>query len=117
MAGLELVDGTPCEVVSDDIAPGLRLTVTDTNGELIGTGALRSGVLAVEPNIDDRTVPFGPPTEREEFVYARADCVYGFTIPLMTEADFYTFALGTRDAVTYSHLELENLGWFLDLAP
>jgi hypothetical protein len=119
-SGDELVGGKPCAAINNDgdIRSGARMTATDINGKLIGVGSvLGNGVLALKPGIEDRTVPTGSSAaERKEFVYANADCVFSFTIPLVHEAEFYTIAVGDGDGVTYSHLEMVSFGWFPEQA-
>ncbi len=112
--GIELVEGKPCTAINDDgdTVSGTRITVSDVNGSLLGTGTVGSGVVALKPGIEDRTVPTGSSAQRKEFVYAIADCVFSFTALLVNEAEFYTIAVGSDDGVTYSHLELASYGWF-----
>jgi hypothetical protein len=115
--GGELVEGTPCAGIDDgaDVESGARMMVTDQNGTLVGTGALGGGVLALDPDIEDHTVPPGSATQRKNSVYAIADCVFEFSIPLSNEAAFYTVAVGDRSGLTYSHLEMVNSGWSIEL--
>lgn len=121
--GGELVDGTLCEGSDGVVEPGTKLTVTDENGTLLGTGVLDTGVLALAPNADESTVPRGSSSQRKDYVYANSDCVLEFTIPLSKEAEFYTVAVGSLGgrtysrSDTYSHVELASFGWVLDLVP
>lgn len=121
--GVELAEGTACAGGDSGIEPGMRISVTDGDGTLVGTGDLGKGKLALSPNSNDYTVPSGSLEQRRSHVYAVADCVLEFTIPLSREAEFYTIAVGSLGGRTYnrsdtfSHLELARFGWFLDLVP
>ena len=116
-AGFPLIDGRPCAPSSGDVGPGTRITVTDASGSLRGTGSLEEGELAVDPNFGNSIVPARSLAERKEFVYVAADCAFGFTIPLMGDADFYMIAVDGRDGYVFSHRELESLGWIVKLGP
>lgn len=74
-----------------DIAVGLGVVVTDQDGRTIGTGRL------THDGIED--------VGDEDF------CAFAFTVPVADPAEFYAIEVGSRGELTYSHEELESMGW------
>lgn len=86
---LYVADGSACsgEGGYSDIGSGLQVTVSDATGRLIASSALRSG------RVDGLA------------------CVFDFQLTDVARSDYYTFEVGRRGEVTYSHAEMVSNGW------
>lgn len=86
---LSVADGARCQGHGGygDIDSGLQVTVKDATGRLIASSALRTG--RVEGSA----------------------CVFPFQITEITRSDYYTFEVGRRGDLTYSHAEMVANGW------
>jgi hypothetical protein len=86
---LSVADGSGCRGYGGygDIGSGLQVTVKDATGRLIASSALRSG--RVEGTA----------------------CVFPFRLTDITRSDYYTFEVGRRGDLTYSHAEMVANGW------
>jgi hypothetical protein len=91
---------------------GSRIVIRDGDGTVMGTGSLEEGVisgLTEEVNLRDRTPGDGP-------IYpGDALCSFPFAVDLIADAPFYSIVIDDRNELTYSHDELEGLGWELAL--
>lgn len=81
----------------DDMRGGANVVVRDGNGNVIGTGALESGVLV-------------------DTVSGISNyCEFGFSVELARTADFYTVEVAGRGGPVYSHADMEENGWEVNL--
>ena len=71
-----------------DIVRGLRVTLTDQDGSVIGTASLPSG----------QTVD-------------RNHCQFSYELADVPDAEFYTVTIGNRGELTYSFAEMEAMDW------
>jgi hypothetical protein len=78
-----------------DIGEGTQVVVKDPTGKIIATGALDSG------------------TWKKGDIFVA--CVHAFTVTEVPKADFYTLSIGRRGEQTYSHADLQQRGWRIDL--
>jgi hypothetical protein len=75
----------------DDINVGTRVTVSDAQGVLIGTGSLTEG------NQDDPGDGFG--------------CVFKYSVRHLPDAAFYTIEIANRPGPSYALADLESVQW------
>jgi hypothetical protein len=76
----------------DDVDTGASVVVTNEQGTVIGTGSLGQG----------STSPDG-------------DCVFNFTVAGVPEARFYGVEVSHRGKVTFSHEQLDQDRWNVEL--
>lgn len=82
----------------DDMRGGANVVVRDGNENVIGTGTLESGVL----------VDTGSGRGNHY-------CEFGFSVELARTADFYTVEVAGRGGPVYSHADMEENGWEVNL--
>lgn len=78
----------------DDIAVGMQLTIKDETGKIIGVSELKP----------DTTLGTG--SDRCKFIF----------IVDVPESEFYTIESGRRGGLTYSHADLEERDWVVELS-
>lgn len=94
----------------DDFAAGMNVTIRDQDGKIVGTGDAR----ALGPrDLDNDARELQLAAEWAE-AHAYDACVLAFELPVKS-ADFYAVEVGRRGELTYSHDELESVGWFVTL--
>ena len=71
-----------------DIRSGLAVTVRDSAGRTLATGRLSPGTRA-----------------------SLSRCIFEFEVWDIPQSDFYSFEVGRRGELTYSHREMETSGW------
>ena len=86
----------------DDIRTGSRLQVKDAGGVIIAIAQLGQGTIAVVPTA---------PSDRGQL----SACVFHFTVEEVPASDFYSLVVGSRDELTYSADELDELAWSVEL--
>jgi hypothetical protein len=88
-----VADGASCSGVGgyDDIRAGTPVSVRDGAGGILAAGTLRSGYVE------------------------GLRCVFTFELIGVDRSDVYTFEVGRRGELTYSHAELAADGWHVDL--
>ncbi len=105
----------------DDIRAGLNVTVLDGEGAIVGTGSARNlteadaGEMTLDKAIED---PDAPMTLELSAAFAPAldgECTLVFEVPVK-DAEFYVVKAGGRGELSYSHDELEERGWFVQLS-
>lgn len=77
-----------------DIREGTQVRVLDGEGDLLATGKLERG----EPGS------------------GHYSCIFAFTVDDVPASDFYTVEVSHRDGLSYSHAELEDKNWTVELS-
>jgi hypothetical protein len=72
-----------------DIGAGRSVTVKDSSGTVIATGSLGPGSIRL------------------------GACVFDFELRDVPRSEYYTFEVGRRGELTYSHDELRSAGWWV----
>jgi len=86
----------------EDINPGTDITIRDQAGVIVAMGAVGEGVSV--------RLPMGNPTA------AKSDaCRLSLLVAGIPDAPFYSVEVGRRGGLTYSHAELEAVGWEIAL--
>ena len=79
-----------------DVTEGLDVIVSDQDGRIIGTGRLtQEGMDRESIGTDDL-------------------CAFSFSVPVTDPAAFYSIEVGDRGELTYSHADLEGMGWAVE---
>lgn len=93
-----LVVGTACSGGGGyaDMDRGTTVTVKDQAGTIIATGLLDAGVY-----------------DNSNAMWKL--CRFGFAVPAVPDAPFYSLEVGHRGALTYSRADLDALGWTVAL--
>ena len=91
--------GTPCEGKGgfDDIRPGANVVVKDGDSNTLGVNTLDEG---------EKVKPPGLGSDR---------CVFSFSVELVRESPFYTVEIAGRGGPTYTHADMVEDGWQVDL--
>ena len=92
----------------------LRASTDGPDNNCQGSGGysdIRSGVTVTAKDGDGRTLATGrlDPGTRE----SNTRCVFAFEIRDVPQAEFYSFEVGRRGELTYTHAEMESLGWIV----
>jgi len=90
----------------------LRSDTDGPDGDCRGSGGysdIRSGVTVTAKDGTGRTLATGRlgPGTRESII----SCVFEFEVPGIAQSDFYSFEVGRRGELTYSHAEMEAARW------
>lgn len=111
-------NGEPCLEfgVTTDVDRDTQIVVTDSSGEVIGVASLGEGAVT---DLRSEGFPLTRINWNANRTKAQADCIFDFTIDLIHESPFYTVGIESvnpedRREVTYSHGELDSVGWVVN---
>lgn len=90
-----------------DMHAGAQVVVKDAASQIIAAGSLSAGTLPQATNeagtpVVDRSRSF-------------SECVFTFEVANVPAADFYTVEVSDRGGITYSHAELVEKDWTVDV--
>lgn len=100
---LDFDGGSSCSGGSggySDVGSGMSVVVRDNDNHVIGTGALADGTSITVPNQDIGGV---------------AGCIWSATISDLPSEDYYSVSVGNRGSEVYSHDQLDQKDWTVDL--
>ena len=89
----------------DDLRVGTQVVVTNPLGVVIATGSIDR---AQWVNVHSTTVP-GVPADTS----TAGDCKLSFSVPHVPFGRFYNVQISHRSGATYSHAQLDAVGWHL----